>query len=85
MIVFRMIEGDLMEHHKEFKFIMQVSPKDKGSVVHWTLVYEKLHENIPDSYSMLEFVAALSRDVDVALRAANWEPYYIYYVATISV
>ncbi|XP_028758953.1 MLP-like protein 31 [Neltuma alba] len=43
LIIFRVIEGDLLKHYKSFKFIIQVSPKAKGSVAHWSLDYEKLH------------------------------------------
>ncbi|XP_038893059.1 MLP-like protein 31 [Benincasa hispida] len=71
LIVLKMIEGDLMKDYKNFKFIMQATPKGKGSVVHWTLIYEKLHENIPHSYSMLEFVAAMSKDIDAYLMGGN--------------
>ncbi|XP_038892978.1 MLP-like protein 43 [Benincasa hispida] len=71
LIVFKTIEGDLMEHYKTFNFIVQATPKGKGSVVHWTLIYEKLHENIPHSYSMLEFAAAMSKDIDAYLMGGN--------------
>lgn len=71
LIVFRMMEGDLMEHHKAFKFTIQATPKGKGSVVHLTLEYEKLHENIQDSYSMLEFAVGMFRDIDAHLMKGN--------------
>ncbi|XP_022155190.1 MLP-like protein 43 [Momordica charantia] len=71
LITFKMIEGDIMDHYKNFKFTMQATPKGKGSVVHWTLEYEKLHENIPDSYSLLELVMGMSRDIDAHLIKGN--------------
>ncbi|XP_022941683.1 MLP-like protein 31 [Cucurbita moschata] len=67
LIVFRVIDGDLLENHKEFKFTMQATPKGKGSMVHWTLEYEKHHENIQEAYSLLEFVVGMSRDIDAHL------------------
>ncbi|MBA0819575.1 hypothetical protein Gohar_021113, partial [Gossypium harknessii] len=48
LVTFRVIEGDLMEEYKSFVITIQVSPKSEGSgsVVHWTLEYEKLHGGI---------------------------------------
>ncbi|XP_022138210.1 MLP-like protein 34 isoform X2 [Momordica charantia] len=66
-ITFKVIEGDLLEEFKSFKFILQCDQKEKGSVVHWTLEYEKLHPEIKDSHSLLEFAAAVSKDIDAHL------------------
>ena len=33
-VTLKMIEGLLMESHKSFKFIVQATPKDEGSLVH---------------------------------------------------
>ncbi|XP_038893137.1 MLP-like protein 31 [Benincasa hispida] len=71
LIAFKTIEGDILEQYKTFDFKMQATPKGKGSVVHWTLLYEKRHENIPHSYSSLEFAAELSRDIDAHLMEGN--------------
>ncbi|GMN44077.1 hypothetical protein TIFTF001_013276 [Ficus carica] len=44
-ITFRVLEGDLREHFKSFVITLQANPKagGEGSIVHWTLEYEKLH------------------------------------------
>ncbi|KAG6599893.1 MLP-like protein 31 [Cucurbita moschata] len=67
LVVLRMIEGDLLKDHKNFKFTIQATPKGRGSVIHWTLEYEKLHKDIPESYTMLEFVVEMSKDIDAHL------------------
>ncbi|XP_022138045.1 MLP-like protein 31 [Momordica charantia] len=53
-ITFKVIEGDLLEEFKSFKLTIQCVPKEKGSVVHWTLEYEKLHPEIKDSHTFLD-------------------------------
>ncbi|OAY25252.1 MLP-like protein 28 [Manihot esculenta] len=67
LIVFKVIEGDLLEEFKNFKVTVQVTPKGEGSVVRWTLEYEKIHENIPDPYSLLEIIVQNSKDVSAHL------------------
>ncbi|XP_050232665.1 MLP-like protein 28 isoform X3 [Mercurialis annua] len=52
---FKVIEGDLLKEYKEFRFIVKATPKEGGgSLVHWTLAYEKLHEAISDPQSLLD-------------------------------
>ena len=69
-----MIEGDLSEKYKSFKFKMQCIPKKKGSVVHWVLEYEKLHDNIPDSHTMLQLCVDIAKDIDAHLMEGSEEP-----------
>uniref|UniRef100_A0A7N0UFA9 Bet v I/Major latex protein domain-containing protein n=1 Tax=Kalanchoe fedtschenkoi TaxID=63787 RepID=A0A7N0UFA9_KALFE len=67
---FKVIEGDIMEYYKNFRLIVKATPKKdgEGSIVHWTLEYEKLHENIPDPTSLMEFTHAVSKDIDLHLQ-----------------
>ncbi|EEF26971.1 MLP-like protein 28 [Ricinus communis] len=67
---FKVIEGDLLKEYKSFKFVVQATPKGKGSIVHWTLVYEKLNANIPEPTSMLEFAVDVTKDIDAHLAQA---------------
>ncbi|XP_015895469.3 MLP-like protein 43 [Ziziphus jujuba] len=67
LITFRVIEGDLMEHYKTFKLTVHCLPKEKGSVVHWTIEYEKLHNEIIDPHTLVEFVVAVSKDLETHL------------------
>uniref|UniRef100_A0A7N0TCK4 Bet v I/Major latex protein domain-containing protein n=1 Tax=Kalanchoe fedtschenkoi TaxID=63787 RepID=A0A7N0TCK4_KALFE len=67
---FKVIEGDIMEYYKNFRLIVKATAKKdgEGSIVHWTLEYEKLHENIPDPTSLMEFTHAVSKDIDLHLQ-----------------
>ncbi|CAM8936368.1 unnamed protein product [Rhodiola kirilowii] len=69
---FRVIEGDLMELYKDFRLIVKATAKKEGegSIVHWTLEYEKLHDGIPDPTSLLEFLHAVTIDIDLHLQEA---------------
>ena len=62
-ITLKVIEGDVLEEYKSFKGIIQASPKGEGSIVHWTLEYEKLHNQISDPQTLLQFLAELSQDI----------------------
>ena len=73
LVTFRVIEGDLMEEYKSFVITIQVSPKSEGSgsVVHWTLEYEKLHGGIEHPETLLQFVQDVSKDIDAHLTQAS--------------
>ncbi|CAL1374294.1 unnamed protein product [Linum trigynum] len=62
---FKMIEGDLMKEYKEFMIVVKATPKSEStSLIHWTLEYEKLSEDIPEPFSLLQFFVHLSKDID---------------------
>lgn len=67
LITFKIIEGDLLEHYKSFKATIQVTPKHKGSMAHWTFEYEKLHGQVPDPHSLMQLSTNLSREIDALL------------------
>ncbi|TKY49593.1 MLP protein 31 [Spatholobus suberectus] len=66
-MTFKVIEGELLGLYKSFKSNLQVSPKGKGSVVHWALEYEKQEDHIPDPHTLLQLVVELSKQIDAYL------------------
>ena len=66
-ITFKVLEGDLLEHYKSFRFIIHVVQQKEGSVVHWTMEYEKLKGHIPDPHSLLQLAIEVSKDIDAHL------------------
>ncbi|XP_023526174.1 MLP-like protein 43 [Cucurbita pepo subsp. pepo] len=66
-LTWKEIEGDLSKHYKNFRIKVQCIPKDKGSVIHITLEYEKLHEQIPDSHTFLQLCVDTAKDIDAHL------------------
>ncbi|XP_023528478.1 MLP-like protein 43 [Cucurbita pepo subsp. pepo] len=73
----KVLEGDLLEYYKSFRIRVQSIPKDEGSVIHFTLEYEKLHEGIPDSHSLLQLCADVSKDIEAYLMGNNNEGSFI--------
>ncbi|KAL4351622.1 hypothetical protein GQ457_06G036670 [Hibiscus cannabinus] len=72
-ITLRVLDGDVMEEYKSFVVKIQASPKSdgEGSVVHWTLEYERLHEGIGHPETLVPFFAQLTRDIDAHLLKQN--------------
>ena len=69
-ITYRVVEGDLMEHFKSFLITVQCNPKPDGgdgSVIHWTMEYEKLHDEIIDPHTLLELAIDVTKDLEVHL------------------
>uniref|UniRef100_A0A2C9U704 Bet v I/Major latex protein domain-containing protein n=1 Tax=Manihot esculenta TaxID=3983 RepID=A0A2C9U704_MANES len=62
-ITYKVIAGDPLKEYKNFKFIVQAIPKGKGSLVHWTMEYEKIHENISNPNTLMEFLIHCTNDI----------------------
>lgn len=69
-MTWKVIGGDLLEHYKSFKFILQITTQkgdQASSVVHWSLEYEKFDDNVPDPHALLQLVVDINKDVDAHL------------------
>ncbi|KAI6686052.1 hypothetical protein NL676_031965 [Syzygium grande] len=69
VLTFNVIEGDLMEEFKTFKAIVKMTAKSdgRGSLVKWTLDYEKLNEDVADPNAYIDLDAKLTKDTDAYL------------------
>ncbi|XP_068331769.1 MLP-like protein 31 [Pyrus communis] len=71
LITFKVIEGDLLEHYKSFKVTIQATPKGEGCNVHWTMEYEKHHDDFEDPHTLLQFAFEVSKDIDAHLTSTD--------------
>ncbi|CDP00800.1 unnamed protein product [Coffea canephora] len=64
-IVFKMIEGDLMELYKTFTIMYHVDVLgDEESLITWTLDYEKLKEDTPHPGTFLNLLLHAVEDIE---------------------
>jgi len=68
---FRVIDGDLLKHYKSCKFIVEATPKEKGSVVNWVIEYEKQEAHIPDPYTLLELGIEMTKQIGAYLNSTH--------------
>jgi hypothetical protein len=68
-ITLKVVEGDLLKEYKSFKIVVQATPKGEGSLVHWSMEYEKLKEDVPEPKTLLQFAVDVSKDIDGHLTA----------------
>ncbi|XP_031271268.1 MLP-like protein 34 [Pistacia vera] len=61
---YKTIEGTGLKMFKSVKICIEVTPTDEGSVLHWTLEYEKLNANAEDPKAMLHMLVDTCKDVD---------------------
>ncbi|KAK2354334.1 hypothetical protein P8452_74732 [Trifolium repens] len=62
---FKLFGGDIDEHYKVFKLIVEVIDKSDGSAtVKWTIEYEKINEDIDPPNGWMDYLNQLTRDVD---------------------
>ncbi|KAK8674626.1 hypothetical protein V6N13_032735 [Hibiscus sabdariffa] len=62
-VTFKVLEGDVMQEFMSFVKTMQASAKSdgsKGSIVHWTVEYEKRHDSVGEPYSLLQLFVEVS-------------------------
>ncbi|KAJ0038720.1 hypothetical protein Pint_22319 [Pistacia integerrima] len=64
---YKTIEGTGLQMFKSFKIYIEVTPRDEGCVLHWTLEYEKLNANVEDPKAMLHVLVDTCKDVDAHL------------------
>ncbi|KAF9592701.1 hypothetical protein IFM89_016933 [Coptis chinensis] len=70
IIVLYVEEGDVHDHYKHFSVTIQVSPKGGGSLVKWTVEFEKHHGEIPDPHHYLDLFNTLTEKVDAHIHKA---------------
>ncbi|XP_038702183.1 MLP-like protein 28 [Tripterygium wilfordii] len=63
----KVIEGDLLKRYKSLKYIVQVTPDGKGSVMLWTIEYEKMNKDVPEPNQLLDYGAAITKALDLHL------------------
>ncbi|KAI3989619.1 hypothetical protein MKX01_036228 [Papaver californicum] len=53
----RVCEGEVMKDYKKFDSIIEVNPKQNGhgSIVTWSIEYERMKEDSPTPFAYLEF------------------------------
>ncbi|XVE74685.1 hypothetical protein DITRI_Ditri12bG0037100 [Diplodiscus trichospermus] len=62
-----MLEGDLMKYYKTFKSIVNVTASGQGSLVKWTVEYEKKDESVPAPTQYKNFLVSWSKNIDAYL------------------
>ena len=72
-ITYNVIGGVLEETYQSFKFIVQAIPKDEETLVHWTLIYEKINVDVPDPNAMLQFGINVTTEIDAYLTQEELE------------
>ncbi|KAE8730092.1 MLP-like protein 34 isoform 2 [Hibiscus syriacus] len=70
-IVYKLVGGEIMNAYKTWKTILNVTSMGEGSLVKWTMEFEKQNENIPDPVKYGEFLTAWAKNVDAYLLNAQ--------------
>lgn len=62
---YKVIEGELLNVYKSFRFLFQVTPKaDGGSMAKWSVEYEKKNEDTPDAHAFIPYLVDFTKEVD---------------------
>ncbi|XVF18288.1 hypothetical protein REPUB_Repub11eG0008300 [Reevesia pubescens] len=72
-ITFVVTEGGILNEYKYFKMTIKATPKSEGegSVVTWTMEYERMHEGVAHPETLLNLATKVSKDVDSHLTQGN--------------
>ncbi|AET02678.1 putative START-like domain-containing protein [Medicago truncatula] len=65
---YKLFGGDIDEHYKDFKLIIEVIDKGDGtSAVKWTVEYVKINEDIDPPNGWMDYLCKCTRDIDAHL------------------
>ncbi|OMO99688.1 hypothetical protein COLO4_13142 [Corchorus olitorius] len=70
MLTFKLVGGHIMNAYKSFKSFLKVTPKGEGSLVNWSMEYEKQNDNIPEPVAYKDFLTTWIKNVDASLSKA---------------
>ncbi|KAK2997708.1 hypothetical protein RJ639_006914 [Escallonia herrerae] len=63
-VVYKVIEGNLLELYKTFLVKIHVDTKGENNLVTWTFEYEKLHEGIEDPTTTMDFLVKVTKEIE---------------------
>lgn len=67
-ITYNVIGGEVAKYYNLFKSTAQVTPKgDHGSLVKWTIEYEKANEEVPAPNKYYDYVVNLTKSIEAHL------------------
>nr|GMD26633.1 kirola-like [Ipomoea batatas] len=61
-VKYRVVKGDILKSFKSFIIICEVETNGDGNFVTWTVVYEKLKEEIPEPLTFMEYLFTLTKE-----------------------
>ncbi|KAK2988871.1 hypothetical protein RJ640_018309 [Escallonia rubra] len=64
IVIFRVIEGDILELYKSFVLTLHVDTKGANNLVTWTFEYEKRSEDVEDPNTLMDFVINVTKDIE---------------------
>ena len=63
-ITFKVLDGELLNDYKSYKFTTQAIPKGEGCLVKWIAEYEKASEDGSDPRGYLELAVNITKDIE---------------------
>ncbi|XP_023765920.1 kirola [Lactuca sativa] len=63
-IVFKVIEGNILEVYNSFSFILKTQDVGDKKLVIWTIEFEKANASIPDPTSYLDLLCGIAGNMD---------------------
>ncbi|XVE74686.1 hypothetical protein DITRI_Ditri12bG0037200 [Diplodiscus trichospermus] len=66
-MTFNMLDGDVKKYYNTFKPILNVTASGQGSLVKWTVEYQKKDESVPAPTKYEDFLVGWSKNLDAYL------------------
>ncbi|XP_031120778.1 kirola-like [Ipomoea triloba] len=71
MVKYRVVKGDILKSFKSFIITCEVETNGDDNFVTWTVVYEKLKEEIPEPLTFMEYLFTLTKETVDHLAKVN--------------
>ncbi|KAL4303234.1 hypothetical protein GQ457_10G027040 [Hibiscus cannabinus] len=66
-MVFKMVEGEVLKYYKSWRTVFNISPMGEGSLVKWSMEFEKQNDDVPDPVEYADFLVTLAKNIDAYL------------------
>ncbi|GMI87640.1 MLP-like protein 31 [Hibiscus trionum] len=66
-MVFKMVEGQVLSYYKSWRTVFNIMPFGQGSLVKWSMEFEKQNDDIPDPVEYADFLVTLAKNIDAYL------------------
>ncbi|KAE8667198.1 Detected protein of unknown function [Hibiscus syriacus] len=66
-MVFKVVEGDVLNYYKSWRTVLNITAAREGSLVKWTMEFEKQNDDVPDPIKNADYLITLARNIDAYL------------------
>lgn len=69
LVSYSVIDGEILSLYKNFRATLSITPKGEGSLIKWTLQYDKASDEVPEPEAIKEAAVKTFNGLDAYLQS----------------